>query len=128
MAILGSQVAVLVLGFAVFVLSAWGMYSPGSLVKMVTLVMNQSYGMYVAVVVRLILGAALIVVAPVSQFPMIFQALGWIVIIAAVGLIVIGRERLRSVIAWFEGFSSLIIRVWLLFGLAFAGFLIYGVL
>ena len=127
MATLGSQ-AILVLGFTVFVLSAWGMYSPSSLVKMVTRVMNQSYGMYVAVIVRLILGAALITVAPVSRFPMIFHVLGWIAIIAAVGLILIGREKLRRVIAWFEQFSTSIVRVWLLFGMAFAGFLIYGVL
>ena len=128
MAVLGSQVAILVLGFTIFVLSAWGMHSPGSLVGMVTRVMNQSYGMYVAVIVRLILGAALIVVAPVSRFPMIFHVLGWIAIIAAVGLILIGPEKLRRLITWFGQFSSSMIRLWLLFGMAFAGLLIYGVL
>lgn len=128
MAILGSQISILVLGFTVFVLSAWGMYSPGSLVKMVTLVMKQSYGIFVAVIVRLILGAALIIVAPVSRFPMIFDVLGWVMIIAAVALILIGRERLGRVVAWIEQFSTSMIRLWLLFGMAFAGFLIYGVL
>lgn len=128
MAVMVSQVFVLVLGITVFGLSAWGMYSPDSLVKMVTLAMNKSYGMYVAVIVRLILGASLIIVAPVSRFPMVFNVLGWIAIIAAVGLILIGRENVGRIIAWFERFSTSLIRLWLLFGMAFAGYLIYGVL
>ena len=128
MAVLVSQVIVLVLGITVFGLSAWGMYSPDSLVKMVTLAMNKSYGMYVAVIVRLILGATLIIVAPVSRFPIVFNVLGWIAIIAAIGLILIGRENIGRIIAWFERFSTSIIRLWLQFGMAFAGFLVYGVL
>ncbi len=128
MDVLVSQAIVLVLGITVLGLSAWGMYSPDSLVKMVTLAMNQSYGMYVAVIVRLILGATLIIVAPVSRFPISFNLLGWIAIIAAVGLILIGRENIGRIIAWFERFSTSIIRLWLLFGMAFAGFLIYAVL
>ncbi len=128
MVVLVSEVIVLVLGITVFGLSAWGMYSPDSLVKMVTLTMKQSYGIYVAVIVRLILGATLIIVAPVSRFPIIFNVIGWIAIIAAVGLILIGQENVGRIIAWFERFSTSIIRQWLLFGIAFAGFLIYGVL
>ena len=128
MAVSASQVVILALGFTIFVLSAWGMQSPGALVKLVTRVMDQNYGMYVAVGVRLVLGAALIIVAPVSRFPMIFHVLGWIAIIAAVGLILIGREKLRRIVTWFGQFSSSMIRLWLLFGMAFAGLLIYGVL
>jgi len=128
MAVLVSQTIVLVLGITVFGLSAWGMYSPSSLVKMVTLAMNQNYGMYIAVIVRLILGATLIIVAPVSRFPMVFNVLGWIAIIAAVGLILIGRKNVGRIIASIERFSTIIIRLWLLFGMAFARFLIYGVL
>ena len=125
---LGSQVTILVLGFTIFVLSAWGMSSPISLVGMVTRVMDRRYGLYVAVIVRLILGAALIVGSPVSRFPVVFYVLGWVMIIAGVGLIVIGRERLRSVVAWIGQFSASMVRLWLLFGVAFAGFLIYGAL
>ena len=128
MAVSVSQAIVLLLGVVIFGLSAWGMYSPESLVKLVTRTMNESYGMYLAVIVRLILGASLIVVAPVSRFPIVFAVLGWIAIVAAVGLVFIGRDNVRRILAWFGRFSNSMIRLWLVFGMAFAGFLIYGVL
>ena len=128
MTTLGAQVVVLLLGFTILLLSAWGMTSPGSLVSMVTQTMNRSYGMYVAVLVRLLLGVALITAAPISQFPMVFQVIGWIAITAAVVIFAIGRVRLRNLVAWIERFSASAIRVWLLFGMAFGGFLIYGLL
>ncbi len=128
MAVSVSQAIVLLLGVVIFGLSAWGMYSPGSLVKLVTRTMNESYGMYLAVIVRLILGASLIVVAPVSRFPIVFEVLGWIAIVAAIGLVFIGRDNVRRILAWFGRFSNSMIRLWLVFGMAFAGFLIYGVL
>jgi hypothetical protein len=128
MAISASYVLVLILGIIVLVLAARGMVSPGSLVSMVKNAMDQNYGMYLAVIVRLILGAALIIVAPVSRFPVAFNVLGWLTLIAAVGVIIVGRERIRGVIAWFAQLSNLMIRLWLMFGMAFAGFLIYGVL
>ena len=128
MAVSVSQAIVLLLGVVIFGLSAWGMYSPESLVKLVTRTMNESYGMYLAVIVRLMLGASLIVVAPVSRFPIVFAVLGWIAIVAAVGLVFIGRDNVRRILAWFGRFSNSMIRLWLVFGMAFAGFLIYGVL
>lgn len=128
MAVSVSQAIVLLLGVVIFGLSAWGMYSPESLVKLVTRTMNESYGMYLAVIVRLILGASLIVVAPVSRFPIVFEVLGWIAIVAAIGLVFIGRDNVRRILAWFGRFSNSMIRLWLVFGMAFAGFLIYGVL
>ncbi len=123
-----SQAVVLVLGVTVLVLSLWGMYSPASLMKMVSQTMDRAYGMYIAVIVRLVLGAALIIAAPVSHFPTVFLILGWIAIVAAVGLVLIGRERVRRTIRWFERHSVAAIRLWLLFGMAFGAFLVYGVL
>ena len=129
MAILVSQIIVLVIGATVIVLSAWGMLAPAKLVTMVTSAMDKPWGIYVAVVVRLLLGAALIIVAPASLFPVAFQVLGAIAIIAAVGLVVMGRERIRRLIAWWtEKMSAPMIRLWLLFGMAFGGFLVYGVI
>lgn len=128
MIVTASYVLVMVLGVTVLMLAAWGIFSPDSLVRMVTNAMDQSYGMYLAVIVRLILGAALIIVAPVSRFPVIFEVLGWLTLIAAAGVIIVGRERIRRVLAWFAQSSAAMIRLWLLFGMAFAGFLVYGVL
>jgi hypothetical protein len=89
--------------------------------------MEKNWGIYVAVVARLLLGAALIVVAPESRFPLVFEILGWFAIVAAVIMLFAGRVRLRRFVAWFEQSSQTMIRVWLLFGIAFGAFLVYGV-
>ncbi len=122
-----SQSIVFLIGVLVCVLSLWGCFVPDKLTKLVMRVVDQEWGIYFAVVVRLLMGAALIVAAPVSRFPLIFEILGWIAIVAAVALIFIGRERMAALIAWFVRRSAWLIRLWLLFGMAFGGFLIYGI-
>ena len=74
----GSELMIVVLGISVCVLSAWGIYTPARLVKLVSGVMDQGSGIYIAVIVRLLLGVALIIVAPDSRFPAAFQVLGLI--------------------------------------------------
>jgi hypothetical protein len=129
MLIFVSQIIVLALGVTIIMLAGWGMFVPGNLVTLVTSVMDQQWGIYFAVIVRLVLGAALIIAAPASPFPIVFQALGWIAIVAAVALALLGRERVRKfVVGWFRRFAAPTIRLWLVFGMAFGGVLIYGVL
>ncbi len=129
MIILVSQIIVLVIGVTVIVLAGWGMFAPGKLMMLVTSLMDRHWGIYIAGAVRLVLGIALISVAPASLFPIVFQVLGLIAIVAAVALAVAGRERVRKFILWWsERFSASIVRLWLLFGLAFGAFLVYGVL
>ncbi len=127
MIILASQSIVFLIGLLVCVLSVWGCFVPDKLTKLVMRVVDQDWGIYFAVVIRLVIGAALIVAAPVSRFPLIFEILGWIAIVAAVALILIGRERLAALAAWFLRRSAWLIRLWLLFGMAFGGFLIHGI-
>lgn len=113
-------------GVLVVLLSLWGIYSPGKLLSLVRGVMDRSTGLYAAVVTRLVLGLALILAAEGSRFPHVFQVLGWIAIVAAIGLLVIGQERLRRFIGWFDRLSPTLIRLWLLLGIVFGGFLVYG--
>ena len=129
MVILASQITVLVIGVTVFVLAGWGIFAPEKLKSLVASAMDKYWGIYSAVIVRLVLGSALIVVAPASRFPVVFQVLGLLTIVAAIVVALMGRERIRRFLAWFsEQFSAPIVRLWLLFGMAFAGFLVYGVL
>jgi hypothetical protein len=124
-----SQIIVLVIGVTVIVLAGWGMFAPNKLMTFVSSAMDKYWGIYIAVIVRLVLGSALIIVAPASLFPTVFKALGVIAIVAAIALVILGRERMRRFIAWWsERFSTPIVRLWLLFGVAFGGFLVHGVL
>lgn len=124
-----SRVVVLIIGVTVLVLAAWGMFAPDRLKTWVASAMDKYWGIYLAVIVRLVLGSALIIAAPASRFPVVFQVLGLLTIVAAIVVAFMGRERVRRFLAWFsERFSASIVRSWLLFGMAFAGFLVYGVL
>lgn len=122
-----SQIIVLLLGTVVCGLSVWGMFVPEKLWKMVNGALGQDWGIYLAVIVRLILGGALIIVAPESRFPLVFEALGWFAIVAAAAIAIMGRKRLRNFVAWFKNTSTIVIRVWLIFGAAFGVFLFFGV-
>lgn len=122
-----SQIIVLALGVIVCGLSAWGMVAPDKLWKLVNGAMEKNWGIQVAVVARLLLGAALVIAAPDSRFPLTFEILGWFAIAAALIILFAGRDRLRRFVAWFEQSSQAMIRVWLLFGIAFGAFLVYGI-
>ena len=127
MAATGSELIIVVVGILVSAFSGWGIFAPQRLVQTVSVVMAKDWGIHAAVVVRLLLGLALIIAAPDSRFPLIFQILGWVALVAAAILAFMGRDRLRRFVSWFERISPLMTRVWLVFGFAFGGFLIYGV-
>lgn len=89
--------------------------------------MYAEWGIWFAVVIRVALGIALIAYAPYSRFPVIFEIVGWISLIAAIVAVLLGRDRLRKfVVWWLERFTPWGIRLWLVIALAFGGFLIYG--
>lgn len=129
MNMLVSQIIVLVFGIAVIGFAGWGIIAPGKILMFATSAMDRHSGIYIAVLVRVILGVVLISVAPVSSFPITFRVLGSIAIVVALALAVAGRERTRRFIAWWsERSSATVIRLWLLLGIALGAFLVYGVL
>lgn len=123
-----SQIIVLIAGISLCLLAAWGIYAPQRLLQSVKGMMDTDWGIYFAVIVRLILGVVLIITASDSRFPTVFLIVAWIAIVAGVAAVFIGREGLRRFTNWwFVRFSPSGIRLWLLFAMAFGGFLIYGV-
>lgn len=128
MLIPASQIVVLALGVVVAALSLWGLLAPDKMMNLVTGTLDKDWGIHFAVVVRLFFGAALIIAAPDSRFPEVFEIIGWIAIVAAVAIVLMGRGRLRRFVAWFDRLSQTMIRIWLLFGIAFGAFLVYGIL
>jgi len=122
-----AKLIVLFFGVLIAVLSLWGVLQPRKLINMVSDAMEQGWGIMLAVGVRLLMGAAMILAAPVSQFPKTFTIIGWIAIVAAVVLVIVGRDLIRKLIAWFSALSDTLVRLWVLFGIAFGAFLIYAV-
>ncbi len=122
-----SRGLILILGLLVCSMSIFGLAATDRLLGLVRGVMDRSWGMVSAIGVRLVMGAALIIAAPVSRFPLVFEVIGWIALAAAVALPFIGRQRIRLLMDWVARQSSVLVRVWLIFGVAFGGFLVYGI-
>lgn len=81
-----------------------------------------------AVVIRLVLGVALLLVAEQSRFPNTLEILGWIALVAGVILAVLPPARFARLIRWAFDLLSGYMRLVGLAALAFAAFLIYAVI
>lgn len=121
-----AQAIVLLSGVSVCLLSIWAMSNPERLRQLVHAVTDTNLGYYTAAAVRILLGLALIFCAPASRFPILFQLVGWLAIVAAIGLLTIGREWHKKLVVWFDRLSNMVYRAWLTVAVGFGLFLIYG--
>ncbi len=78
----------------------------------------------VAVISRLVLGAALVLTASMSQYPLIMYWLGWLTVMAAIGLALIGGERFARLLAWAQGLTARYGRIVGVLAIAFGVFLL----
>ena len=79
-----------------------------------------------AVAVRLVIGALLIVQSDISKFPAVIEVIGWISIVAAIFLAVMGRRNFIRLMSWALSLSKPFGRVGGIFAVAFGAFLIYA--
>jgi len=79
-----------------------------------------------AIVVRLILGILLIYQSNVSKFPFVIEIIGWLSIVAAISLSVIGRRNFNRLMSWALSFVKPFGRVGGFLAATFGAFLIYA--
>ena len=79
-----------------------------------------------AVVVRLVLGLILIDQAAISKFPLAIEVIGWISIVAAVFLALLGRSNFIKLMRWALSPAAAIGRVGGLLASIFGLFLVYA--
>jgi len=79
-----------------------------------------------AVVVRLFLGVLLICQSNISEFPFVIEVIGWLSIVAAIFLAVIGRRNFNRLMSWALSLSKPFGRVGGVLAVAFGAFLIYA--
>ena len=80
-----------------------------------------------AVVVRIILGLALILYADQSKFPIILEIIGWLSVAAAITVAVIPHVQFERLISWVLDRSEHYVWVGALAALGFGVFLVYAV-
>jgi hypothetical protein len=100
---------------------------PDVLVRLVGKVAENPLGFPFAVSVRVLLGASLLTAAATSRFPVLFTALGWIAIVAAIGLVFFGQRGMQRMVQWVARWSAMPVRIALAAGAVFGVFLVYGV-
>ena len=79
-----------------------------------------------AVAIRLVLGAFLIYQSDVSKYPLVIEIIGWLSIVAAICLAVIGRNNFIRLMAWALSLTKSLGRVGGIIAVAFGAFLVYA--
>ncbi|GLP95869.1 hypothetical protein [Paraferrimonas sedimenticola] len=65
---------------------------------------------WIAVLGRVALGGALVLVAPHSDYPGAFTFLGWLTLLAALILLLMGRHNFQRLIGWASGLNGVVKR------------------
>jgi hypothetical protein len=80
----------------------------------------------IAVAVRFVMGIILILAAGQTRFPVIVAVLGWLSIMAALALMVIGRARFQRLIDWALSLPSASRRAAPIAGIVLGSFLVFA--
>ncbi len=111
-------------GVLIIFACAYGIANPQGLVRLVE--QFAGFGGYlVAIVVRLVLGAAAILAAPASLLPVFLHIVGGISLLAALALIMMGGRGFERLIRWVAGWESRLLRAGLVLGMLFGVALIW---
>lgn len=117
---------IILFGVAICGICAVGFYAPNQLIRLVKSAWPHHWTMYLAILFRLLLGAVLVVAADDTKFPVTFEIFGWLAVVASAGIPFAGRSRIGGMINWWEQRSANVVRLWVIVGLLFGSFLIYG--
>jgi len=79
-----------------------------------------------AVAIRLIIGALLIYQSTISKFPFVIEVVGWLSIVAAIFIGVMGRRNFNRLMSWALSLSKPFGRVGGILAMIFGAFLIYA--
>lgn len=119
---------IVLLGILLGLLGAIGLFSPDSLIRVVTRFWMHPRGLFLAMVLRLIFGIIMITAAPQTRAPLTIEIIGVLSIAGAVALPLIGFQRMQRLIGWWTSRSASTLRCWALIALFFGLFLIYACL
>ncbi len=118
-------VVVSLIGILAATIGVLGLANPKSIVGLVEHWRGRTR-FRLAVGVRLVLGVFFLVVAPSCRLPIVVQAVGVISIVAAIGILIAGQDRLDALIWWWIKRPKSAIRVSAIFALAVGILLVYA--
>lgn len=119
---------VVLFGAAIAVLGLVGLVYPRALVHFIESFWQSPRGIYLAIGIRIILGLVLIMSAWEARYPLAFQVLGVITLVAAAAGAVLGVSRLQKFIAWWLAKPLSFVRAWAFIAIGLGLFLIFNIL
>ena len=84
-------------------------------------------GIWAAAGIRLLLAVLLWFGAPVSLTPVAFRVLAFIALLAAVGLTIMGTDRLLKLLDRLESWPTIVVRLQGIVGVGFGAFIVWSV-
>ena len=119
----------LALGLSLFiaVMGALGVVSPARLFWVLRHYQTPG-GLYVAAAIRVVLGVALFLAAPMSKAPDFIRVFGVIAVAAGLFTPIVGLSWIGKVIEWWSSQPTIVLRVWAGFALALGLFLAWAVI
>jgi hypothetical protein len=114
-------------GAVITLFASVGVVQPIRLIHFLQTAWQTPKGLFLAIAIRMVLGALLLATASESRFPQVFQILGGISVAAAAISPLIGFARLNRFVQWWAKRPTVLVRIWSLGAVGFGVFLIYGV-
>ena len=121
------RILIIAVGLATLAFAGVGFAQPERMARFARSLWQNPVAFYVAVALRLVVGVALITIAPATRFPDVFYVLGLITVSAAIIGMIAGADRLGRFLEWWLTRPQPLLRAWALFAAAFGAFLVYGV-
>ena len=121
-----AKVLTMTLGLVVAAIGVLGVAAPSVLLEFGRSLQTTN-ALYIVAVVRVVFGAILLWVAPVSRTPKILRVLGAFIIIAGVITPFFGPERYHDMFDWWSTQGPLFTRAWAIVAVIFGLFVVYAV-
>ena len=117
-------IVIVLLGVVLLAVSALIIAQPAKCLDYLRSVVHKKWLHLFAIAVRLLLGTALILLAADSRFPVAVEIIGWVAVVAAIGLAAIGQQKFIQLVGWTISRLADYARAGGLIALLLAGFLI----
>jgi hypothetical protein len=117
----------LLVGLVILVFGVLGVIHPGAMLIVGRALATPS-GLYVAGLVRVVIGLVLFAAAPASRYPAALGALGAIIFFAGLFTPILGLGRAEAVIEWWAAQGPVVMRLWCLVAAALGFFVAFAVI
>ena len=121
-----AKLLAMAMGLIIASIGVFGVAAPSALLEFGRSLQTPG-ALYVVAAVRIIFGALLLWVAPVSRAPKILRILGALIVIVGMLTPFIGAERSGAMLDWWSTQGPLFTQAWMCVAVVFGLFIVYAV-